>query len=255
MLTLKEFVSSKKVCIAAHRGASGTAPENTMAAFREALEAGVDMIEIDVQFTADGKAIVYHDATLGKTSNSKESPNNLEYDKLRRLDAGTWFDAKFSGERIPLLIDVLELVKNKVYLSIEIKARKPDAKLQDNLAKLARVIDEYGLTEYVVFASFNYHALRIIKEINPAVHAAAIKIPSSLVLPSEIAADIGIEAFICSVDELNDELTSDARNCGVFLGVYNADTPEAIARAMKYQVWAIGTNFPKLAIDLYKGES
>ncbi len=249
-MTLREFVSSNKVCVAAHRGASGTAPENTMAAFRAALDAGVDMIEIDVQFTADGKAIVYHDATLKKAGNSNESPNNLDYEKLRRLDAGAWFDSNFSGERIPLLIEVLDLVKGKAYLSIEIKARKPDDRLKGNLAKLARVIDEYGLTEYVVFASFNYMALKIIKEIYPAVHLAAIKIPNDTAMPSELKARIGIEAFICSVDELNDNLTADARNCRVLLGVYNADTPESITKALNCSVWAIGTNYPKLAIDI-----
>lgn len=250
MLTLKEFVLTKKVCVAAHRGASGTAPENTMAAFREALEAGVDMIEIDVQFTADGKAIVYHDATLNRTNKSKESLNRLSYDKIKELDAGSWFDSRFSGERIPLLIEVLEFVKGKAYLSIEIKARKPDAKLKDNLAKLATVIDEYGLTDYVVFASFNYHALRIIKEIEPKVHTAAIKIPGAETMPSELAGDIGIEAFICAVDELNEKLTEDAAACNVFIGVYNADTAEAVGKALGNKVWAVGTNFPKLAIEM-----
>jgi glycerophosphoryl diester phosphodiesterase len=249
MLTLKEYVLTNRVCVAAHRGASGTAPENTMAAFREAIESGVGMIEIDVQFTADGKAIVYHDATLQRTSNSYGKLDDLSYDKIRELDAGSWFDSKFSGERIPLLIEVLEFVKGQVYLSIEIKARKPDENLPANLSKLVRVIDEYNLIDYIVFASFNYSVLKILKDINPAVHIAAIKIPGNDTLPSLIARDIGIEAFICSVDELSELIAEDAASCNVFLGVYNADTPAEIIKALDYKVWAIGTNYPQMAIN------
>ncbi len=249
MKSLREYALSNGICVAAHRGASGIAPENTMAAFREALDSGVDMIEIDVQFTADGKAIVYHDKTLKKAGKSRLRPNELSYEKIKEIDAGSWFDPTYASERIPLLIEVLELIKGKAYLNIEIKASDVDEALLDNLDKLLRVICEYGLEGFVVFASFNHFALKVIKDINPAMNTAAIRIPYSGALPSEIAAAIGCEAFICSVHELNDKISKDAAANNIFIGVYNADTPEALEKALKYKVWAIGTNYPAMVLD------
>src|SRR5438105_4409260 len=108
-MLLREIIfTPNKPLVVAHRGASGAAPENTIAAIRLALEAGADMIEIDVQQTREGEIIVFHDATLGRTTNGRGIVKKKMLSELRELDAGSWFAKKFTGEKIPTLDAVLE---------------------------------------------------------------------------------------------------------------------------------------------------
>src|SRR5690606_11412908 len=107
-----EAVKSKyPVKIIAHRGASAHAPENTMAAFRKAIEMGANYIELDVHLSKDGKVVVLHDATLNRTSNGTGKIADHVWNVLRMLDAGSFFDEKFKGEKIPLLEEVLLFTK------------------------------------------------------------------------------------------------------------------------------------------------
>lgn len=87
----------------AHRGGRARAPENTLSAFREAVAAGVDMVELDVQLTADGEVVVFHDADLRRTTNGKGRVAEARWDEVRQLDAGAWFGGRFRGERVPTL--------------------------------------------------------------------------------------------------------------------------------------------------------
>src|SRR3990172_9877913 len=93
--------------VIAHRGASGSCPENTLAAFRRAAALGADMIELDVQLTRDGEVVVIHDWTLDRTTSGTGPVRACSLAELRRLDAGAWFDAAFAGERVPTLGEVL----------------------------------------------------------------------------------------------------------------------------------------------------
>src|SRR6266568_6727931 len=91
-----------------HRGAAGLAPENTYAGFDLALEIGVDGIETDVQKTKDGKLVLFHGELLDRTTNGKGVLQETPWQELQQLDAGSWFDGKYAGERIPLLIEALK---------------------------------------------------------------------------------------------------------------------------------------------------
>lgn len=111
----------------AHRGVSTDAPENTIAAFREAVKQGYDIIELDPKFTEDDVCVVLHDRTLNRTGriNGKEIEENLNvaevtYDFLRRVDVGEWFSPLYSQERIPLLSEALEFAcKNGIEIKID----------------------------------------------------------------------------------------------------------------------------------------
>ena len=109
--------------IIAHRGYSGKYPENTMSAFTGAVTAGADMIELDVTLTKDNIAVVIHDETLDRTTAGAGKVADYYWSEMRDLDAGSWLDKKFSGERIPLLEEVVRLVarERKIELNIEIK--------------------------------------------------------------------------------------------------------------------------------------
>ena len=105
--------------IIAHRGASGSAPENTLSAFVKAVEAGADMIELDVHQTKDGVVVCIHDEDLSRTTSGNGKVNKFTFNELQSFDAGIKFNEKFKGEKIPSLEEVLEQIK--LPLLIEIK--------------------------------------------------------------------------------------------------------------------------------------
>jgi len=111
------------VWVVAHRGASGHAPENTLAAFRRAVELGANFIETDLHLSRDARFVAIHDATLDRTTNGHGPVNELTLAKLRELDAGSWFGPQFAGERIPTLEEILDFARaSDVVFYLEIKA-------------------------------------------------------------------------------------------------------------------------------------
>ncbi|MEC0258581.1 glycerophosphodiester phosphodiesterase family protein [Paenibacillus lautus] len=106
----------------AHRGASGYAPENTMASFGKAFDMGADMLELDVQLSKDGQVVVIHDSTVERTTDGQGEVGDLTFEELRMLDAGSWYDSAFKGEVIPALAEVLEHFAGRIGLLIELKS-------------------------------------------------------------------------------------------------------------------------------------
>ncbi|ANA81511.1 glycerophosphodiester phosphodiesterase [Paenibacillus glucanolyticus] len=106
----------------AHRGASGAAPENTMASFAKAFDMGADMLELDVQMSKDGEMVVIHDTTVDRTTNGQGNVGDLTFQELRQLDAGSWYGSEYKGELIPTLSEVLEHFGGRIGLLIELKS-------------------------------------------------------------------------------------------------------------------------------------
>ena len=107
--------------IIAHRGDMAHAPENTLAAFASAIAKGADGVELDVHLTADGELIVHHFFGLGFTNNGVGLVCERTLAELKALDAGSWFDAKFAGEKLPTLAEVFDLCKGKCRLEVDMK--------------------------------------------------------------------------------------------------------------------------------------
>src|SRR5258705_3012033 len=108
--------------VIAHRGASGNAPENTLAAFRKAIALGASFIETDLQLSRDAHFVAIHDATVNRTTNGQGAVHDIALADLRKLDAGSWFGSEFARERIPTLEEILEFSKkNDVVFYLEIK--------------------------------------------------------------------------------------------------------------------------------------
>ncbi|WP_054027848.1 glycerophosphodiester phosphodiesterase [Bacillus sp. FJAT-28004] len=114
--------TTKKTLTIAHRGAAGYAPENTIAAFKLAIEMKADFLELDIQLTKDGELAVIHDTEVDRTSNGRGKVLEFSMAQLSELDAGSWYSDKFEGERIPALSEVFTLCKGNIGLLIEIKA-------------------------------------------------------------------------------------------------------------------------------------
>jgi glycerophosphoryl diester phosphodiesterase len=243
MKTIEEFVINADIFIVAHRGSSGTAPENTMASFNEAIQSGASMIETDIQFSADDKVVIFHDGKLDRTSNGTGFTGEKNYDELYQLDAGSWFDPKFAGEHIPLLKDLIELTKDKCYLNVEIKNRK-SSRIDHRLDKILQVIYDNHFEKFTLFSSFDHGLLKKLKEIDKNAHTAVIKIPFDWRKPSTLCSRTKSEAFVCSLKEVNRKIVEDARAHDIYLGVYSVDNVEQLEIVRKNNIKAIVTNYP-----------
>jgi glycerophosphoryl diester phosphodiesterase len=243
---LQTMVENHKRFIVAHRGSSGTAPENTLASIRQAIDAGALMVEVDVQITSDHKAVLMHDQVLGRTTDGTGFVRTHSFKDLQTLDAGSWFDHSFTGEHIPLLGDALQLLKDhKTCVNIEIK---PPDKDNDGIDRLLVIIENVlalKMQAVTLFSSFHHDSLHYIKKHYPQLHTAAIHLPGDKRLPSEITSEIGCEGFVCSLREITHKKAEDAAKHGILIGVYTINTEEDFSKIMKYDVPAIVSNFPE----------
>ncbi len=104
-----------------HRGAKGHAPENTLSSFVIAAEMGVNVIETDVHLSKDGELVLIHDHTVQRTTDGHGYVKDMTLAELKKLDAGSWYGARFAGERIPTLDELLAWARDRVAVAIEIK--------------------------------------------------------------------------------------------------------------------------------------
>lgn len=142
--------------LVAHRGASDVAPENTMPAIERALDAGVDAIEIDVQRTSDDVLVLVHDTSWRRTTGVDADVRALAWTRVRTLDAGAWFGAGHRGVRPPRLDEVLEAVKGRVALDLEIKSPERDPGLADAVVAAVRA---HGMQHGVLLTSFDHRCI------------------------------------------------------------------------------------------------
>lgn len=111
--------------VGAHRGGAATAPENTLAALREAVRHGAHMVEFDLRATADGRAVLMHDERVDRTTDGEGRVADLRLDALRRLDAGAWYAERFRGEPVPTFEEALDALAGDVWINVQIKWREP----------------------------------------------------------------------------------------------------------------------------------
>jgi glycerophosphoryl diester phosphodiesterase len=152
------------VTITAHRGSSMAAPENTLAAIERAIEDGADYAEIDVQETADGVVVVIHDTDLKRITGVGKKLWDVTYDEIRELDFGSWFSPEFAGERIPTLVEAIELANRRIGLNIEIKLNGHEQNLTESVV---RIIEETGFESQCIVTSLSRRALDEVAQLNP----------------------------------------------------------------------------------------
>jgi len=156
----------------AHRGDHRHAPENTIPAFEEAIENGADGIELDVTQTKDGRLIVVHDDNLERVTGCGQNVWDLTFDEIRLLDAGRPVSEEYTGTRIPELKEVLELCKGKIRLYVELKYNGHET--DDFVERVVRLIEQEGMTEECLVASFHYEFASEAKKISPRLKAGLI---------------------------------------------------------------------------------
>lgn len=151
--------------IVAHRGMPKAAPENTIEGFRLAHAAGADAIELDVRLTKDKKVVVIHDPTVNRTTNGRGSVRAMTLAELQRLDAGSWFSAKFAGAKVPTLDEVFEALPNDFLIDVEVKVF--GLAYAQLVAATIEVIRRHDRLETAMLSSFSARALAEARRLEP----------------------------------------------------------------------------------------
>lgn len=239
--------------VVAHRGASAQAPENTMEAFRLAVDAGADAIELDVHLTADGQLAVIHDDTVDRTTDGTGAVVGFQLRELRRLDAGYNFSAaddefpfRGRGLRIPSFGEVLDWLPDGIGLVVEIKARGAADAVVEALRGTA--LREAGTVSVI---SFDQPAIDRVHEFDPELTTGYLLVPSE---PFEPALRWAVEHGHLGVHPWDGDLGMDpapmlaqAMAYGRRLGCYVVNEPERMKQLAVYGLWGFVTDVPDVA--------
>src|ERR1700676_2230723 len=193
--------------VIAHRGASGNAPENTLAAFRKAVALGATFIETDLQLSRDAHFVAIHDATVNRTTNGQGAVHDMKLAELRRLDAGSWFGSEFARERIPTLEEILEFSKKTdVVFYLEIK---PGGSWGGEHA-LIGALRESGEIPRALVISFDIAILASLRKLEPTLMTGVLY-EGQIDSPVERAVEIGARQLAVRRDLVTPALLGEAR--------------------------------------------
>lgn len=243
--------------IIAHRGASAVAPENTLAAFRQAIDDGADGLEFDVQLAKDGVPVVFHDTTLYRMAQKKIRTSKFTSGELKDLDIGAWFNLKnpqqannkFSGETIPTLAQVFDFLNDyagRIY--VELKCRKNE--IVALVEAVAQAIEFTKLLPQIVLKSFTLEAVREAKKTIPELRTAALfapKLTDFLHRPNyliERTREFRADELSLHHSLATRKFMERARRKNMPVTIWTADNPAWVRRASALGIYAIITNNP-----------
>jgi glycerophosphoryl diester phosphodiesterase len=193
--------------IVAHRGSSADRPECTLASLLRAIESGSTATEVDVRTTKDGRLVILHDTTVDRTTGGKGRISDLTFAEVRKLDAGSWFDAKYKNERIPTLREILETAKGKTGVLLDLKESG-----EEYAAKVIREVRRYGEPKRIIVGVRSVEQAKRFRKLLPeakqlglipnpeSIEAfAAVKVKTIRLWPRWVAADESLVARVRKV--------------------------------------------------------
>lgn len=229
--------------VTAHRGYSAAYPENTIPAFKGAIQVGADWAELDVQQTADGEVIVMHDSNLKRTTGLDKEVWQVTWDEIKDLDNGSWFDKKYQTVRIPILEEVLKVCRGKIHLNIEIKPSGHDKDLEEQVAKLLK---KYHMRDTCVVSSLKYDSLRKIKEADDSIETAYItSVSYGNFTDLEYADGYSVESTLLSKSFVNK-----AQKAGKQIYVWTVNSEERLEKVVGMGIDNVITDDPVMAKEL-----
>lgn len=230
--------------IIAHRGTSGRAPENTMAAFRRAAAMGCHGIEFDIHRSADGHLVVIHDPFLERTTNGRGLVRAATLAELKALDAGSWKGQEFAGERVPTLAEVIaDPALQELTLYIELKAGSihyPGIE-----AELVALLRRLGCVPRVQVSSFDHVGLLRLHELAPEL-PLGILYEGNPLNPVAMARAVGATALHPSWHFVQPDLVQGAHAAGLAVNVWTVNTPEVAAHVRACGVDGIMSDYPEI---------
>ena len=246
----------RNVRVVAHRGASGYAPENTMAAFALAVQMGASAIELDVHLSRDREIVVLHDPQVDGTTNGTGAVGDLTLAQLRRLDAGSWFNRshpkkarpEYVGEKIPTLQEAIHLVKGTAAgLYIEIK--DPELYPDDFEARIVSLIRRNEIEERVVLLSFCVESIRKARDLDSSIRTALLT-GSLKTDPVASANAAGADELAVRHTLLTAGLLRKARAERLGITAWTVNTQNEIKRALTLGVYCVISNYPDRVLKL-----
>ena len=234
----------------AHRGASAHAPENTIPSFELALTQGADAIELDAKLTSDGQIVVFHDATIDRTTEGTGRLAQKTLAELRSLDAGSSFSDQFRGTKIPTLEEVFEAVGKKIFINVELTnyATPRDALVE----KVCALVRKHGLEKSVIFSSFFASNLKQAERFLPEAPRGLLALGG---WTGAWARSFGFSfgeyaALHPYLTDVNAQQVSRVHQLKRRIHVWTVNKPEDIARLNSWGVDGIFTDDPKLALQV-----
>ena len=241
--------------VIAHRGASGVAPENTLAAFRRAVELGAGFIETDLQLSRDARLVALHDDTLDRTTDGRGPVSARTLEELRRLDAGKWFRgssdherANFAGEHIPTIEEILAFGReHEIGLHLEIKTEGPSGAEH----AIVGALHASGEVARSVVISFDVSTLRRVRQLDPLVMTGFLY-TDRLEHAVAIAVGAGARQLLPRADRVTQELVRNAHAHDLKIVAWTANTPEDMHKLISAGVDGIITDYPDRLVELLR---
>ena len=252
----------KSVQRVAHRGGSLLAPENTLGAFHNALTLDIDAIELDVQMSRDGQAIVFHDSRVERLTDGQGNILDLDFAYLRSLNAAAHFPGGwFKPERIPTLREVLNLAKGQVSVYIEIKysQRGQTYGRYPNIAEtVVAEIQAANMLDQVLIISFDWHILSVIKSLETSLRTGAVvskkwwsvQTEDPLNVLCDQAAALGCSWINMDARLFSPDMSDVIEQCGFHLGLWTVNKLDELRRFAAAGVGALTTDRPDLFAQL-----
>lgn len=240
--------------IFAHRGYSGKYPENTMIAFKKALECGVDGIELDVQLTKDGEVVIIHDETIDRTTTGKGFVVDYTYEELEKFDASFKFkDLGFN--KIPTLREYFQLVKDyDIVTNVELKTG-----INEYLGieeKVWELIKEYNLEEKVIISSFNHFSVMRMKKIAPQLKYGFLS-EDWIIDAGKYTHSHGVQCYHPRFNNLVPNVIKELKKYNLEINTWTVNLEEDMRYLYSNNIDVIITNYPELAQEIkkeYQGE-
>lgn len=242
----KEPAGHHKTEVVAHRGASGYAPENTIAAFDRAVKMKSDYIEVDVQRTKDGKLVIIHDTTVDRTTDGTGKVGSLTFEEIRSLDAGSWMLENFKGEKVPTFEEVLKRYKGKIGILIELKSPELYPGIEEEVANLLKAYHlDKPRNEKVIVQSFNFDSMKKADQLLPRMPIGV------LINRASDTTDTAIEQFADYAEYFNpsyglvtEELVTKVHEAGMKVQSWTARSRDTVQFLLDMKVDGIITDYP-----------
>lgn len=168
-LVIGSLGQQEQVTITAHRGGAFNTPENTLSAIEQAIEDGADYIEIDVQITADGVPVLWHDSDMSRIFGLEKRISEARFDDIRELDAGTWFGPQFSDERIATLAQAIETIQGRAGLFVDLKLDRNTPHLA---AEVVKLLQQKDFVDGTIIAAADWATLQEVEQLEPGLKTA-----------------------------------------------------------------------------------
>ena len=251
---MNTWIRPERPLVIAHRGYSLAAPENTLPAYQKAIEAGADMVEMDINLTNDGELVMIHDYFLERTTNGTGLVEEYSLEELKQLDAGHHFRPRLDAVPIPTAEETLRLIKEAdVYVCLEIKGGHTERACLI-AEKVVQLIKKYQLFEKANVCSYFPEAVKLAKSLAPDLVTSRERLPddSTFEISDAVrqAQESGSPILLSDFKALKPGDIDDLHNAGIAMWTWNPFEPSDIEAVITQHTDGVMGDNPKVARDL-----